>query len=254
MPEFDFKTGLMGQLSVVGTNGKLFLPPQTSKDSIHEAITWSIYPEFAERRKIDKHKSNGQVKLDNPIFVHWTSTENSERNSIKFSRIIGQIEDIMGLTPTIAYPVEAGAGGTASPFVAKVDSWWMKSPISVSAYLLFMRLSIAMRFDEPLDAFINRMLNIKAAARYSIKRDAGYLESAHKKGNLSGLFQKTLPCLKRDSYSDYLLSKPDRGFSNYSIAKDKKLNPYEQVQSKNAKKLISKKARAERSIFGLSFW
>jgi hypothetical protein len=217
---FDFKNAQKGQLSLVATNGKLNFPAQTCKDYAKEAISYSVNRDWSATKGVYDAGVKGQINLGNPMFVVWTSPDTVERNALKFTQLINQIETIMGLSLTVAYPVNTGIGNNAAPYVAEADSWWIKSPIAADAYMLLMRLSIAMRLNEPLEAFVERICALQKHDKYSITRDAGYFRLAKSKGNLTGLLEKSLPCFNREGYSDWLLSFHERGFSHYNTERD----------------------------------
>ena len=220
MKTFDFDVGARGQLSVVATDGKLFLRPQTCKDYIHDGVTRGVYRKYAKGASLHNPGCKGTLNKENPTFVYWTSIDTVQRNAEKFAQMMNQIESIMNLQPTVAYPVDTGIGDNAAPFVAEADSWWMKSPVAVNAYVLLLRLSVAMKLGESFDNFIDRMSEMKTHDAYSIRRDAGYLKEAREKGHIAGLLEKSLPCFNREGHSDYLLSYHERGFVKYKKKTD----------------------------------
>ncbi len=219
MKDFNFNPGYKGQVTVVNTDGKLFTRPETCKDYIHDAIMFALWPKCAKQTGNHDIGRTGVVNIDAPTFVLWTSSKTVDRNAIKFTQFMNQIESIMGLKPTVAYAVATGVTPKSVPFVAESDPWWMKSPVAVSAYLLFLRLSVVMRLNESFEDFIARTTGDKGK-NYNIQRDIGYLKVAKKKGHLTGLFEKSLPCFNREDYSDYLLSNHGRGLSQYSLKAD----------------------------------
>lgn len=219
---FEFDAGYRGQVTVVNTKNALFTQPESCKDYVHDAIMWGIFPAYAKKRGTYNVKRKGSVNLNSPTFVLWTSPKNVERNSIKFMQFINQLESIMGLSRTIAHPVTTGITGKSAPFVAEADPWWMKSPIAVSAYFLFLRLSITMKLNETFEDFIESAIK-KKAQLHAIQRDINYLCRAKDKGHITGLLEKSLPCFNREDYSDYLLSTHNRGFSQYSLRADEKI-------------------------------
>lgn len=210
-------------VSIVNMDGELFLKPQSCKDYVQDVIMHFLYPKLAKVLNIYNVGFSGSPSLDKPVFVYWSTKKTAERNSIKFLHLINQLEKIMGLEPTVSYPVNTGTSKSSCPIVAEADVWWMKSPVALSAYLTFMRLCIAMRLDESFDDFIARITkNPGASTNYAIQRDCRYIELAKKKGHLAGLMEKSLPCLNRDGYIDYALSGHDRGFSGYKLKLDER--------------------------------
>lgn len=224
MTNFDFTQGYKGQVTVVSTKGSLFTRPETCKDYVHDAIMHAIWPVAAKAINVSNVGLKGAINLETPTFVLWTSPKKVERNAAKFAQFMNQIESIMGLRMTVAHPVATGITTQSAPFIAEADSWWMKSPVGVSAYLLFLRLAIAMRLNESFESCIDRITSGKHDSKNAaIGRDAGYLTMAKKKGHLTGLLEKSLPCFNREDYSDYLVSSHGRGFSMYSLKADESI-------------------------------
>jgi hypothetical protein len=218
---FNFPEAVASQLSAVSLKGELLFPPQTCKDYTKDGISRAVNWEWASKNRLYNPgvAENSRIDLEHPMFVTWTYNKTVERNSIKFRQMINQVEELLGISPSVAYPVSSGASQSAAPFVAEMNSWWIKSPVSTDFCLLFMRLSIAMQLNEGFNEFLKRMFS-KLPHKYAIDRDVSYLKSARDNGNLTGFLEKSLPCLNREGYSDHILSNSTRGFSNYSIKFD----------------------------------
>jgi hypothetical protein len=67
-----------------------------------------------------------------------------------------------------------------------------------------------------LDSFIERQLDKKENPH----PEAGFLRVAHNNGNLQALMERSMPCLNREGFSDYLLSNHGRGFGWYKSEAD----------------------------------
>jgi len=220
---FDFASACAGQLSAVSRKGELLFPPQTCKDYTKDGISRGVNRDWATKRnQYDPGVKKGQISLERPTFVYWTKPDTVDRNAVKFTQLINQVETILSVPASHAYPVSSGATDDAAPFVAEADGWWVKSPVATDFYLLLMRLSITMRLNEDLQLFIDRMTGTASHSRHPITRDAGYLNRAKINGTLSGFLENSLPCLNREGYSDHLLSSNERGIASYSIKADKK--------------------------------
>lgn len=223
---FDFNPALKGQISAVATNGKLLFPAQTCKDYTRCGIGHGVHGSWAKGIGLfNPGVKNKKISLERPLFVYWSSPNTVERNAVKFTQIINQIETILDIPLSVAYPVDSGISddsNVGAPFVAEADAWWLKSPVAIDAYLLLMRLSITMRLNEDLQVFFDRITGKIPHSKHAITRDAGYLTRAKKIGNLTGLLEKTMPCLNREEYSDHLLATDERGFSQYDIHSDSK--------------------------------
>ncbi len=224
--DFNFGSGYRGQLSMVNTKGELFLDAQACKDAVHDALTYQIYNGYANvSDQMANHTRHGEAILTNPIFVLWTSPKTVERNAAKFMQLMNKIESILELpTKTVAYAVSSGVvDEKASPFVAEAPSWWLTSPISVSAYLTIMRLAVFVRINEGVDEFIARVIERAKSEKgnFAIRRDCKYLQIAIRKKNWEGLLNKSLKCLNREDFSDWLFSTNTRGFAIYDSTSDK---------------------------------
>lgn len=223
--EFTFSQGHKQELALLSSTGHFFVKPEGCKDYIHDALAGLFYPEYTKLWSIwhpgsgrEGIKDKNSPNLDAPEFVLFCGIKSREKNAEKFAKIIGQLEEKIGLedrTITVV-PEKAGVSKTAGAFVACAPSFWIKSPVLVSAYCTFLRLTIRMHTDEDFDTFVERMMNPKTAT----SPDAGYLRIARKNGNLAGLIEKSLPCMHREGFSDYLLSDHGRGFAWYHAESD----------------------------------
>ena len=229
--KYDFSAAMRGQMSLVNTNGKLWMAPQACKDYIHDGMCHHFYPEKTKYRGITNMGLTGDLITNFPVFVLWTCSRRVNKNAKKFAWMINQIEERMGIPKedwTITQTVDTGRANKSAPFIAKAPALWIKSPVGASAYMTFLRLAIAMRLNESLDDFLLRIveetyvrtLPLKDKS-YAIVRDAGYVKKAKKMGNLTGLIEQSSLCYNREGNSDYLLSTHMRGFSGYSQKEDK---------------------------------
>lgn len=217
---YNFKSAHREHIGLLGTDGKMFAGPYGCKDYVHDALTIKLYPEYADLWAIyipQPIDTSSPPNLDRPEFVLFCDKNRTERNAEKFRCIINQLEDRMGLGERTEMVLpDCGQGEKTGPIIARAPGFWTRSPVAVSAYCTLLRLAIRMKMRESLDDFFNRMLD-KAQAEY---KDAGYIRVASQNGNLAGLMERTLPCLNREGYSDYLLSTHSRGISWYHATSD----------------------------------
>jgi len=104
----------------------------------------------------------------------------------------------------------SGMTSATAPFIAQTPVWWIKSPIALSAYMIFMCLSVNMKMKEKFETFISRI--IKDAR----KREAGYLRQALFNGTLESFLDKSLPDLNKRGKSAWKGYKYAQGFANHA--------------------------------------
>lgn len=222
-PQFQFSQGHKQTLAILDSEGKFFIPPQACKDYLPDALTAYLYPEYSALWSIwypemPKDLKKTAVNMDKVHFVLFCGKKSREKNGEKFRNLINEFEERLGLPEktTLIVPEEAGCSKDSGPFIVVAPNFWVRSPVLVSAYCTFLRLSIRMHTDENWDQFIKRMGDKKEQNN----KDAGYLRLAIKNGNLQGLIDRRLPCMHREGYSDYLLGQHGRTFAWYHAASD----------------------------------
>lgn len=212
---YNFPAAYREQVGLLGADGQMFAGPFLCKDYVHDAVGVLLYPSYNQLMTIytpEPSKLDSPPNFSRPEFVIYCDGNRAERNGDKFRFIMNQLEARMGLeSPTEIVIPECGKTEKASPFIAKTDAFWLRSPVLVSAYLTFLRLAIRMHVGESFDSFIARALDKSKMAC----KDGGYLRVANKNENLKGLMERKLPCMNREGYSDYLLSSHSRGFAWY---------------------------------------
>lgn len=217
---YNFRSSHRENIGLLASNGQMFAGPYSCKDYIHDALTHKLYPEYAKLWAIyPPHPLNLELapNFDRPEFVLFCDAKRAERNADKFRGIINQLESRMGLSEQTEMIIpDCGRSEKTGPMIARAPGFWVRSPVAVSAYCTLLRLSIRMKMGESLDDFLNRMLD-RQQCPY---KDAGYIRVASQNGNLAGLMERSLPCLNREGYSDYLLSSHSRGISWYHSASD----------------------------------
>lgn len=219
---FNFTEGNRQTIALLSKSGRFWIRPQTCKSYILDALSACFYPEYTELWSIwnpdsGLAKPTKKLNLDRPEFVIWTGTKSAENNAEKFCRFINRLEDMAGVDgrTTVIVP-DMGKSKNAAPFIARAPKFWIKTPITASAYLLFLRLAIRLKKRESWTRFLDRMMD-KKECPYP---DAGYIRLAVRRGNIKGLLEQSLPCLHREGYSDYLLHNHGRGFAWYHPESD----------------------------------
>lgn len=216
--------GSRESIAILSEDKKVFAGPFQHRGYVHDSMTFLFYPEYAalwaqfKPHPLDLDK---RPNLERPEFVLWCSLKRMDKNGEKFRSIINQVESRLGLEQRtdVVVPGDTGLSDVAGPFIAQAPNFWIRSPISLSVYALFLKLSIRMKLGESLDDFIGRMLDAKESAY----NEAKTLRIANKLGNLKGFFDRSLPCLNREGYSDYLLSADSRDLAWYHAPSDSTL-------------------------------
>lgn len=212
---FNLPQAHRGTVTMFNDDGFPFMEPKACKDWIHDGLTHFFFPRYAKLWHIENHMTS-KPNVDYPAFAFYCSLKSVRKNAKKFASMMNQIEDMMGIDGrTITCYSGTGEGKNSAPFIAMAPKFWIRSPVAVSAYLTFIRLSPYMRIGEPFDDFVKRQLD-NAATHV----DAGYMRMADRAGNLKGLLARSLPCLNREGFSDYLLSCHTRGFACYNSEAD----------------------------------
>lgn len=224
--------GRREEVAILATSGGVFAGPYVCLPYLHDAVTYKLYPEYA-LLFVMYQPPNLYLKkcpnFDRPKLALWCDKGRSERNAIKFRSIINQLESRMGLDDqTDVRAVEEGSNDKDGAFIAEAPAIWMRSPVLLSAYALFMRLSIRMKSGESLDSFLSRMMD-REEANF---KEASTLRMAIKMGNIRGLIERTLPCMNREGFSDYLLSDHGRHIAWYHATSDGQLPMTEQALTK----------------------
>lgn len=204
-----------GNITLIAENGHPFMLPQACKDFVHDRLTHFFYPRYAKLWHISLMGGSFESKpiLDSPVFVFYCSAKTVEKNAKKFARFMNRVESMMGIDGrTEAFVPNSGGSDKSAAFIAIAPNFWIRSPVSVSTYLTFIRLTPFMKLGEAYEAFIERQMNAKKYAGAT----SSYLRLAVANGNLQGFIERNLPCLNREGYSDYLLSNHHRGLSGYN--------------------------------------
>lgn len=226
--EYDrirFKTtGSEKTVTILNDAGSLWIPPQWNKENISSTITHMIYPKYAEKKKLTKVKEKGTLAyIWNPRLVVYVSSSLVKRAMLNFRRIINELEEKMGIGRSIVLIPDCGKTVNVHPMVSICPYFWIKSPIALSAYFIFMRLAHLMDDSDSFNHAINRFCEkSNATGNHNDKRNMGYINKTVKNGNLHGLINRSLPCLSRENLSDYLLNSQDRGFADYNLGEDLK--------------------------------
>lgn len=243
---YKFASAHRDEVALLNTMGGFFITPQSCKTYVLDALAAYFYPEYAELWSIwNPMSAHGKPKsgpnLDNPEFVVWTGIKTRDRNAKKLQRFLNNLEEKMGIDGRSEVVVpDTGVSKNAGPIVVKCPGWWIRSPISASAMLLFLRLAKRLRLNESWNGFMKRMSD-KVKSKH---RDAGYIRAAEKRGNVKGLIERRLACFHREGYSDYLLHNHGRGFAWYHGESDAIL-PFDEKQLKTLR-IAGRKAELNR--------
>jgi hypothetical protein len=207
-------------IGLLALDGSFLCQPVQCKDFIHDTLTAWFYPDYVVRKKI-WNPSSATTRppigpdVERPNFVLYCCAKNREKNGNKFLYLINQVEDAMGLPFRSEVDFPDCKDTKDAPFRAFAPSFWINSPIAVSAYATFMRLSIRMHKEEALRDFIKRIIALKEDGS-----DVSMMQIAAR-GNLDRMLARDMPALNREGRSDYLLSSHNRNFAHYSPASDK---------------------------------
>lgn len=238
--EYVLPTAHRATTTMLNESGHPFMPPARCKDYVHDALTHHFYPRYAALWHITDYKKTAP-NINRPTFVVYCGVKSVEKNAKKFVGFINQVESMMGIEDkSITTVSKTGASQNSAPMISIASNFWIRSPIGVSAYLTFLRLTPYMRLGESFDSFIKRQMDSEQCKNIN----SAYLRIADKNGNLKGLLERSLPCLNREGYSDYLLSCHSRGFSVYNRQSDTE-NPMEE-QALVALRIKGRKAEMER--------
>jgi hypothetical protein len=217
--EFKSKTtGAAETVAILNSEGQLLYGPTACKNYIHEVYALVHRSKDIVRDHV-KSAIKGTARTDCAPFVLYCAPKTREQNSAKFCAIMNELERhlrTVGRTQ-VNVPFWDDKQLTA-PFVAIAPLWWTKSPVMIAFYILMLRLSLRMRLNEPFDKFRARLVKCR-----DTHRDVEIFKEIIDNGNLDGLLNKTLPCMRRKQYADHLLSQHDRGIADYDAKADGKI-------------------------------
>jgi len=203
---------------MLNSDGRIAFEPLVNKDYIHDVITRQLWPEYADLYGVHTPQVVGTIDLHATPFVFFCGKKSVEKNAEKFNSVINALEGAIGLREltTVSIPKD-GAGKDSAPFIAVAPSWWTKSPVSLSLYVILLRLTPKMWTDEKgWDGFLTRMLDEKEHPQ----KDATYLRMINASGNLDAILGGQAPCMNRENYADYLLSSHIRNIVTYDPIED----------------------------------
>lgn len=211
-------------ISMLHENGTTtFWKPVVCKDELINRLIKQIVPQYANiwGYNPDTPLSKIRANLDRPGFVVYLGREQREKNALKFIEIIHQVEEILGIEhPSAPELPKVGEDRKSAPLVVRADSWWIRSPVSLSFYFVLLRIAPFMRMRESFDKMVARIRKRQHETKkdgFSKKiKEALYIEKSKKNGNWDGFLNKTLPCLNREGRSDWLLQTTGRGIVSYN--------------------------------------
>lgn len=218
----SLRPGERQHVSVIAANGQQFMPPQSCKSYIGDALCAYFYPEYAGLWSVwnphsGDRKPSGKLDLDKIQIATWTSAKTREKNAKKLAYLLNQIEECIGAeAKSETYCPNTGVSKNSAPIVVRAPGFWLKSPVTLDALILFARLSPRLRKKESLDKFQERMLD-KGESKH---QDCAYIRKAIHRGSFGMLLEHSLPCMNREGHSDYLLHHHARGFSWYHPESD----------------------------------
>jgi hypothetical protein len=221
MGDFDYliKRGMYNStVGLLGPKRELYLDGQSCKDFIHDAITHAFYPEYAVNYGVYDYRlvktPLNPERLEAYVFVRG---DEYDRCHERFSRVIADLEERMGLERRVEvfYLNGEKKSGSTRPIVASLHPFWFKTPVAVSMFLSLFRGAEAIKKEHTFDGFMDDVI-----ARKVNWRDAGYLRVANHYGNINGFISRSLPCMSREGFSDYLLSHHSRGIAWYHAQDD----------------------------------
>lgn len=210
-------------MCLLDKEGRMVGTPQGCRAYLADILATLHYEEYVNLHSIwspisghviEVYKKS--VDLENPTIAIWTSAKNRDKNALKFVSIIHEIEESLGVGLSEVVTDEIPEDSKTGHFIVKASNFWAKSPVLISALTLLMRLSIRMRLNESLNEFFERLLK-KNECDYP---DAAIFRQAFKCGNITELLEKSLPCIAREGYSDFLLHEHHRGIAWYHSPSD----------------------------------
>lgn len=207
-----------GYCGMVGVDGNFFSIPQGCKDWVPDSLTHHFYPKYAQQYSVCGGYANlkNPPDLDRPEFV-CSLNGNAQSFMVNFLSVVNDLEGLIGLKERTE--AELVVGNTMSkPFylIARAHPFWIKTPIAVSFLLSIMRSSPTIPDGSAFWPWMNLVMEFKSGHA----KDTGYLRVAHFFGNIEGFIAKTLKCMNREGYSDWLLSNHSRGIGWYDNLKD----------------------------------
>lgn len=233
----------------------IYVGAQGCKDYVHDGLTFNFYPDYGANYGIADNRQNRDVKIDpNDVefFIYVRAGVYKETAEI-FTEFMADLEDRMGLEKRVkvikvdGYEAKVKKPSATHPLVVSVHEFWVKSPVCVSMFLTLLRSCEVFKKGQTFDKFVDDTVHY----RINFGKDAGYIRVAHMYGNINGFISRSLPCMNREGFSDYLLSHHNRGITWYDAQNDHfPMTEKELIAKRNFKRSAYKPGQHPVNVWG----
>lgn len=202
-------------MSMLNERGGLAFTPQTCKELMSKHIAQDVVLDYKvgvnHCRAVD-----GRINQKHPALVIWlkSGTTIDEKHAC-----MGRIHDVghmlaerMGTT----LPVVNSLDRTTGAIVVFFDPWYLRSSVAMHGLMTFIRG--AANREHPTSSIYNFIDSItvphKGPYGSQTCQDGVQMKEAIKNDNLYGFLNKSLACLTRPGYDDWLLKRNSSPYDN----------------------------------------
>lgn len=197
-----------GYMAMLNTNNGLLFNPQTCK----ETFVCAVGNELVFDRKSTfgyNARWDGRIDRERPKMVIFFGKKNDKKYSRK-EAILRVYSSLAVFNRVLGLPlpyVDRLQGVRA--FVVRFDPWYLRSSVSLHFILTIIRASAIFK-DIPLylnsgdkkkDAW--EIIDFIVGKDSSHHADSNQMTQALSAGNITGIINKTLPCVNREGYTDW---------------------------------------------------
>lgn len=193
-------------MSMLNELGGLAFNPQTCKEVMCRYIGQDVALDYIPAVNHD-NKVHGRISQKMPGFVIWLSHKTTPKS---LTHTIGQIHDAghmlaeaMRLSPPVIYKMDK----TNACLVVFFDPWYLRSSVAMHGFMTFIRGAASGKHPtSSIYAFIDDIIEPKPGPYgYCTSPDGVQVRRAIENDNLYGFLNKSLPCLNRHRYDDWLV-------------------------------------------------
>lgn len=208
--------GYAGEMGILNKNGHLAFELVGCKEEFYWAVAkWIGFRKHKLRDYVNDALSGPYVESDVDtrkmrVVIIYRDREARKTAAMRVLQVMEYLRKRLNLrTKTVV----ACSGGSGKTVLVELDRWFLRSPVSISAALTFIRGALFSTFDfDSLDSFIEEMVNLDSKAEMLayedyqenslVYDDAAHFRMASDNGNLDEFLDKSLPCLRRRGFSD----------------------------------------------------
>jgi len=178
-------------MSLVGVNGGLSFPLRGCKEEVYHMVGKALgvkYDEASMDYIMGPSEFKEKINVKEPGIIFYVAEDLAFSQARRINRVVQLLHKKHRLKTTPSICLYKGSNA----LLIKVDKWYYKNPVNLSALLTFIRSAACHDFYfETLDDFIKRIIEDGCETD-----DGDQLFQAKRNGNLKGFLNKSLPIIK----------------------------------------------------------